>query len=253
MRCMTRIHQLAALTLLFAGMTSFGEEPQEVPLGEVAAGLHDRRIVKVRGWLRNVLNDELDPKFLFMVLNDGTNSICLVTREREKTDAFRALTGSEILATGRCNPLHLGSRQLMDTTMEIKLGSLSVLGKAPSDPFEVPDLFENRERIRVNNIVTLGPRRTAGRVLAVWKSRNLLVRTKAGDIVRAELADRNPPAPGSAIEIVGTPETDLNNLNLSGARWRASNEVLPPEPPAERTSAEFLLTDGKGNQMIKAS
>ncbi len=213
------------------------------------------QFVSIRGFIADVFRDEIDPRFVFLVLTDGSSSAFLTLCGKPDAKLPAHLIGSTVEAVGVVNipPAQTLNRKVQNVTVSVSgLNAIRVLEKAPEDPFDVPSLYS--EGVEIQSYIDAGLRRrgVAGRVIAVWRNKALLWTTN-GLVSRLQFSDGQHPKCGETIEAAGIPDTDFFRLNLSRAIWR-DREIAKkaPEPQPERIDAEALLTDGEGNKRISA-
>ena len=235
-----------------------GKAPEPIPasLAEINSSDFRNRVVSLNGFIADVFRDEIDPKFMFIVLSDGTSCAFLPVLGKPEDPLPSHLVGATVEVTGvvripRANTLN---RKVQNVTVNISnLDSIKILESAPDDPFDVPALYKDGVNMWGFLKSGLRRRRVAGRVIAVWRDK-ALVRTEEGLVSRVQFADRPFPACGASIEAAGIPDTDFFRLNLSRAIWReAAVKYDLPEPDAEPTTAEVLLRDTMGNAKISAA
>ena len=226
--------------------------PEDATAIGVAEGQWDNHFVKVSGTVRDAFNDEIDPRWGFLVIQSGRETLyaCFNSADACKT-RMDDLICAEISVTGLCStqviaPRHFSGRYILFSDRD----AISIIRPAPTDPFDVPDLYATRHT-HPPIINGMDRRRVVGRVIAVWHGDRLLLRTPDRHIVRVDLADRNPPLYGTNIEAVGIPETDLYRINLSRAIWRTNSLPEEVEPPPQDVTAKQLLTDWRGMPAIQ--
>lgn len=216
---------------------------------QILRGRYDARPVRTTGMLRDYFFDEIDPEYLFLILNSDKRTLYATTSLYTADDIRRldSLLGREVTVTGLCDPRPSGCRRKIGRL--IRINDCSALRAAPSeatDPFRLP-LFNAARQAQPAELSSLGRRRIVGRVIAVWQKEALLLRTPDGRLSRIDLAKADPPAFHANIEVVGFPETDLYRVNFSRAIWRA----VPADRPAEECSptdipAQALMTGLNG-------
>lgn len=231
-------------------------EPLTATPSELTSAEIKDRVVSLSGFVADIFRDEIDPRFIFIVLSDGANSAFLALHGGT-TDALPThLVGATAEAIGlahipRMNDLN---RKVQNVIVEINdLSSIRIIEKAPDDPFDVPSLYSNGVGMQGYIDAGLRRRRVAGKVLAVWRDKALLKTT--GELVsRVQFADAPYPKCGATIEAAGIPDTDFFRLNLSRAIWRETElaEDTSEQQP-EPIDAEALLTDGMGNTKISVA
>lgn len=252
------IHNNAQLWCDSCTFVSNGVAP---PVGETTAerflsGAEDNRRVKMRGVVRDTFRDENDPRFLYMPLLSGGEIIYAAFMSPAEED-HKELIGSEILATGICAPVVQNNRRQIGRTLHVGcdkatvINNIKVLRSANSDPFDVPEL-DNLRRESPSRIPLLGRRRASGRVIAAWEGK-MLVKTRFGEVVNVELAEKPAPEWGAFVDVVGFPETDLFRINLVRAAWRPdsrpSSIVSCPQMP-RIVSPREIMTDAEGRHSI---
>ena len=210
------------------------------------------QLVRLRGTVRTAFRDEIDPKYVWLVLTDGgatTHAAFCVSPDRlPVTDK---LVNCEVALVGvYANPTSGGLRRLFGNTVTaFSPEALTILRPAPQDPFDVPEI-ETQGSTSPANVMKMGRRKIAGTVVAVLRNAEILVRDSDGGPHRVRLMDKSLPDFGTAIEAVGAAETDLYRINLSEAVWRpAPFPPIPPEPPAD-VPVFKILGDGRGNPKI---
>ena len=232
--------------------------PTDVTASDFHSGAFDHAYVRVRGVVRDVFVDEIDAEWLFLVVGSehGTVFASFWIGENEGLDLAH-LEGSEVAVSGLCRKQRvdrrLGSRHTLRRTL-VSSGtkSIEVLKASPDDPFSVPEL-ESEKELSPEEIVSSGCRRVAGRVIATWGGRHVLIEADGrNDAVQCDMKAGPPPECGSFIEAVGLPETDLFRINLAKATWRSANApVAAQERPPEAVSAERLFMDENGKPAIQ--
>lgn len=247
------------LALLLPSLLPADEAAVRVGAEDLKSGRVDGKRVSIAGKVQDCFHDENDPRWIYLVVGDDETVFATLLTPEEKsarTEAFRrlqALVGATIEIVGTYRPSHSIVRKL--TTRMIfpipSLGSIRILKPAPSDPFSVPELG-NTSQLSAADIPTLGRRRVAGRVLTTWKGNRFLLRDEDREIHLVSLADSVLPKVGSRVEVAGRTQTDLYNVNLSGAVWRSLPSKEETEEPAEPITTERLLCDERGNPMINA-
>ena len=214
---------------------------------------HSDRPYRIRGTVADTFTDDVDPRFVYFTLEGAARQVlCSVRIDSRDPSETLALSGRRVelrgavrTASSLIRRAYLGKMFLVESPDDIRL-----LGDDP-DPFDVPELAL-ADGLRPDQIVRFGRRRVAGCVLAVWGGRNVLLQPDAGRPIRAILAtDRDLPAYGQRVDIVGRTETDTYNIALTHARWRAAGGIAPlvriPTPVPVRS----LLVDERGNRRFE--
>ena len=225
-------------------------QPYLATVADIQAGLHDLKIVTVRGEVTAVFKDEIDNNWHYCILSDGRNNINLAVRSDTDAPAWtRDLPGATIEATGLCCSF-FGLRRFIQPGVRVdNADAIRILEKAP-DPFNVQEL-EDTQAMTITDVLRLGRRKVRGQVLAAWEDDHLLVKTPDGRVVRTHLsvgADR--PDPGDIVEVAGTVTTDFFRLNLADAVVRKASQNTPlvaPEPviSEKQFSADMMIPRNK--------
>ena len=230
---------------------SVAPPPPEASARDLESGRFDSRLVRVRGTVLRTFRDEIDPKYVHLALtSDGAAFHATCCDDRTSADDMRSLRGAEVMIDGVYSTSLSGLRELFGKSVNtLSPSAIRVLRPAPADPFSASSI-DTATPTSPDKVSTLARLRAAGRVIAVWQGRNILLRDSAGKVRKVTLEEDTPPACGSSVEVVGTPETDLYRINLGDAAWRPLGaQTQEHEPPAVMT-AEELLTDGRGNYKI---
>ena len=245
--------------IIYAGCRSLevlSKHPPKLPRGITATqflgGSYDHWPVIVKGFIRDSFRDEIDPRVVFFMLVSGGETIYAVLTLEDESDGdiFDKYVGAEVSIAGLCRTSAHGTRRQIGRFLKIEnIDAISVLKPPSIDPFNVPEI-RSPSPLRATEVSALGRRRAIGRVIAVWHGDRLLIRTEANRIVGVELAKGPSPRYGHMIEVAGLPETDLYNINLSRAIWRAlPDDGFADESPT-KTTATSLMFDHSGRLRI---
>ena len=208
------------------------------------SGKHYGRRVKISGLVSDAFHDEIDPDFLFLILNcNGLKIHAAVKRTLPGLpDTVGAIIGQKISIKGVCDVLRRGGRQFIGYYLRPYVKSdVQILSPQP-DPFNVPDLG-NLFMKTPSEISELGRRQITGRVIAVYERHIVMVKTQDGQTILADLTDKNLPAFGETIQIVGFPESNLFRVNLVRAIWRKAPPCKINEDAPTPVTARSLMKD----------
>lgn len=216
-------------------------KPRDISATDLASGLHDNRLVRLKGTLRDVFNDEIDPSFTFLTLaREGLSVLVAIpTVNRSVVSGIRRQIGNEAEAIGICTKSSLGGRQHVGRIICLSgPEDLHLQEDIPANPFSAPELGE-LEDLSPAAIATLGRHRGRGQVLALWdKAGKALLRDPLGHVFRVEFATQPSPATGAFVEAVGFAESDMFTLGLTRAVWR-------PVEPWPTASDPVLALNGE--------
>ena len=221
----------------------------EATLSEIKNGKYDNLPVKIRGTIKEVFRDDIDPIWYYLVLTDGDKSIYLTLHsDCADLEAVQKLTGAFVAVSGLCSPWDYGYRVTLGRLINLlDFKDIEVMRQAPSDPFDVPEVvtirFPNPE-----DIPPLERRRLSGKVIAVWRGNRILVKSENGNVHTVELSGGPVPEYGAMIEAAGLLKTDLYRMNLSDAIWRRKNLAAMKDDNVEEV--RNILTDAKGQTRV---
>ena len=234
--------------------------PLDVTAENFLSGAHDCHLVRLSGRVRDIVPDEIDRAYEFLILISDNQTIYVPCNRAfiSLPDANRIL-GAEITVTGICDPSDIGGRRHVGRLLNPTAGDALRIDEPPPDPFDVPTL-EAVGNISPAWVSALGPRLVTGQVIAILRGRKLILRTRPLAIVNIALAEEasapvgktSMPAVGDMIDAVGFPITDLYRLNLARSRWRpAEPSKRPPSLPASRIRTTNIdeLVDRKGKDL----
>ena len=195
---------------------------------DVVAGKHGKQVVTVVADIEDVLADDLNPDYHFLILRADGETLYAPIHHADGS-RLRRFVGTRAAVTFYCDTNRVSNARRQINCQAHILGEdfIEVLRPPPNDPFQVPKLADT-PIWSAEQLARLGKRRVEGLVLASWRGDEALVKTKDGCTVRVELADGAPPPCGTAVEAVGYPETDLININLSRALIRPRADQGPP-------------------------
>ena len=223
----------------------------EVGLKEAFSPRFATKVVRLKGTIRDVIDDDLDAQYHFIVLNANYSTIyCPIMNAPRK--ALTALIGARVAIVGVPDGYNLPfGRRLLGRKFCIKsLDDITVLVPPPQDPFNVKRTTDLRA---YSNFAVdahfLGRVKMAGRVLAAWDQTHFLLRRDDGLLAKVETIDDAPPA-NAWVETVGTAESDLFNVNLLQAVWRTADGGSNAVEAVTSTTAKAILENERGQHEI---
>lgn len=234
------------LDILFHGILP---EPPEIPVSDFLRMIPEMHRVAIRGTITDVLPDDIDEHYIFLILEKDKIPIfltCLCTRD--KLPGFQKFLGHEVVATGI--PSSVGSGRFRDLGKSLSISGIDAIhlvAGSTTDPFdtsEIPlDLARNPLALTQG-----GWRKTSGTVIARWQNNHALLKRTDGTVIRVEFAAQTGPQVGTMVDVVGMPETDLLNISIARALWRPSSEPtvnIHTQPMS--ISLRELFTNHRGN------
>ena len=223
----------------------------EVELKEAFSPRFAQKVVRLKGTIRDVIDDDLDARYHFIVLNANYSTIyCPIMNAPRK--ALTALIGARVSIVGVPDGYNLPlGRRLLGRKFCIKsLDDITVLVPPPQDPFNVKRTTDLRA---YSNFAVdahfLGRVKMAGRVLAAWDQTHFLLRRDDGLLAKIETIDDAPSA-NAWVETVGTAESDLFNVNLLQAVWRPAADGSNAVEAVTSTTAKAILENERGQHEI---
>lgn len=214
---------------------------------------YDNQIVQLEGIIQDVFRDEIDPKYLFAVLEDDAGEVYIsFTKKSLPIDSLADLNGCKVSVIGFCRPHNsVNSRHLgHELNVSPPSGKIAILEQPKTAPFAFP-LFVYQRPLSPSLVNRLGKRRILGRVLARRRQQEFLLLTDSGHISRVELQGNTPPSVGETVEVVGSVETDAHYINFSQALWRPAEDVETSRQDVTEMTARKLLFNENGATMIK--
>lgn len=236
--------------------------PVDASAAEINDGRMRNRIVRLKGTIIDLLRDEIDPRFIFLVIFSGGETVYANIRRTGNSEKLKSLVGAKVSVVGACVLSHEADTSRFNLGMLLHIGSMhdiSILRPAPKDPFSAPPLEGGVRDIRKAAASDSPRRKATGRVIAVWRGDCALLRTDENHVSRIRISSGTAPAVGDVIEAVGMPETDIYNRNLSRAIWRRRGDTPPSRPtteardplPPEHVAVKSLLVDEQGRTEMK--
>ena len=238
----TEIYDFNQVVALCDSIEHIGQDsaplPESASAAELVSGKFDCRLVKIKGTLRDMFQDEIDSHYRYFVLNCDGKMVYASSRKIGDDDMT---IGALVEITGICDPIAIGGRRHMGRTIKIKSCRQIGIASTPVDNVFDSPLIDNVSSLGPMEIQSLGIRRARGTVIATWHPQKVLVKTERSNLISATIANQKLPATGMSIEIAGLPETDLFNINLSRAAWKASDcRIDVPQEPLEMDFEEFF-------------
>ena len=211
---------------------------------------------RIRGTVRGVFADDIDPDYAFLVLGGRTRAVYVnVCIAGSDLDALHALLGTEVTVDGFiCAPQGIqrfrsGRQVFVNNVCDIR-----PLREAGHSAFDAPALKDLSFR-EPAELLACGRRRARGSVLAVWGEDSILLGTDEGTVLRADLVNVRAPRTGERIEVSGFPETDFFRINLSCATWRPAPSAVSAAAtniPPDEVSIPDLFADVAGRSRVRS-
>ena len=208
-------------------------QPTTIPLPKLDPRLHNLHLIGTEGTVVDVIHDEIDSRFMFLLLKDGSAEYPVALKNTTGFDSLRYLE-AHIRVRGMFFCHAIGYRAYSGPYIEPD--EISIVTHPPADPFAAPPI-QHYPLMTPQEVASLPRRSEIGHVLATWNGNKFIMRTPKGKIVLAQmLSGVPPPENGSNVNAVGYPATDLFRINLTRA-------IVRPEPTSaacEETEHELI-------------
>lgn len=228
-------------------------KPQDMTIADILRSSNDYRFVRTHGIVFDAFPDEIDSKWNFLLIRDGSSTILAAMFDfgcsaRPHLDS---LIDSEVELTCFRTPSRSGRRMFTGPYLTLPDESyLHIIKPAPDNPFSLPRL-ENLVHTRPADIALMRRRTVEGEAIAIWGGRNVMIAEENGRTVRVELSTADElPSCGDHVEAVGFPQTDLYRINLTHGHLRTLGHGGIRESPPEDISALQLFRTEKGELTI---
>ena len=223
-----------------------GTPPPPLPVSgdDILSGKVDFKNIVLRGIVNDAFRDDIDERYIILIVNDGNDGILVPVCATSMTDAgIQSYIGAEVSVAGFCDPQPQTSRRRARRLLATRtVDDVRVIRRADSNPFAVPDI-QSLALERPSRISACGRHKVSGRVLAVWQGDTFLIKAADGNLCRVQLSCRDTPTCGDYVEAVGFPETDLYRINLSRAIWQKANgTAIPDSAPLPARVSDIVLT-----------
>ena len=211
----------------------------------------DARPVVMRGTVVDIVYDEIDPAWRFLLMRTATTpffaAVCV-----GRDASLDHLLGATVSAKGIATVLPDGAKRKFQTPQLTVTDAADITIDVPAcdDPRHAPPIPNNPqpgiETMRYRSVAALsrmGLRRVEGCIIAVFDNgRAALVRTDGGQIVGLTLAKgETAPSYGERVIAAGFPETDLFIIILSKARLAPGRGEALAAGPAMALSEDFEM------------
>ena len=210
--------------------------------------------VKVCGLVVDAFRDEIDPNWIYFILNcQGETAYATSRVEQELPMPLTDYIGMTLSVEGVCRKLKYSNRrQITRIVTTHGLNHIKVEDPGMPDPFTAPTL-EDISSLRPEDIHRIGRRCATGRVIASWGAGDALVLATDGEIIRVEVISEKRPRRGDAIDFSGFPNLHGFRLIFLKSKWRTSERECPAIEPTASVSPEDLFTNEKGQYRINAN
>ena len=152
-----------------------GDEIQPVPraLQDLSSIRDNLRLVQTTGTVIDWRTSEDDPDYLCLTLKDGPTTMPVFVHSQDR-EAVNRLLESQVSVVGTFNWALPSVRRYARPLIVSQLPDIQVV--APPPPPESVPFLERKLYQTPRSIGSLGKRKIAGEIVAVWQGRNLLLR-----------------------------------------------------------------------------
>ena len=215
-------------------------EIQTATLAALQAAQPDLQLVKTEGTIVDVIPDEIDPYYAYILLKDnGTmlSAACPVSSQLKNMIDARVTVQGLFFKHIYTQRKHLGPCLSLSG-----IDAFTVLTPPPTDPFDFPPL-PRQLYLSPLEVARLGKRSITGHVIASWQKNRLYVAADDSKIIGVELSEGEQlPSYGTFVKVVGNPETDLYRIILTGARVRSEDGPALTEDESDFLTINTLFT-----------
>lgn len=244
---------VAVCSNLFFAATAEPPLPRKITVRQAQSGAFDNRLVQISGTVCDSFVDDIDPRFVFVTLQDETGVIYATTAS--DADAAKALSiNADVTLVGICHFDHVTRRPHIGRRIDIfSCRSAVTSGKPREGLFASLPVRWARDYNPSGNAVP-SQWRLQGRVIVRWGGSCVLIRDARDNYFIAEMSDKVLPDQGDFIDVVGFPYANPYHLFMTHAGWRRSTctTVFPSPVPVE-TTARDLLADEHGRPRFSAT
>ena len=230
--------------------------PRRTDTQQIASGKENFNLVTVKGYISEIISDETDPDWYYMVLrNDGVSIYVSVPETGRLPQPLSALVDADVELTGIALPHYCAWRKFVGPHLELmSQNDIRILSPLRDNPFDAPYLPHIRH-VSPRDVNDMRRHRIEGAVLAVWHPAKMLIREQSDRLLEVDLAQELPPVPGTCVVAVGFPATDLFRLKLVRARCKplpgSGKAALVKPDMARRVTARKILLGKRGKRMLQ--
>ena len=218
--------------------------PREITVSQAQSGEYDSRLVRISGTVCDRFIDEIDPKYVFVTLQDETDVIYAVT-ENSTPAADHLSINSDVSLVGICYFDHVTRRPHIGRRLAI-ISSHSIItsGKRREDPIVRLPVRRARDYNPAENAAP-SQWHLQGLVIVRWDGSCALIRDERDCYFIAEMSEKRLPGQGDFVDIIGYPYANPYQLFMTRASWQRATGAfgLPSPTPAETTARDLLLDE----------
>ena len=218
--------------------------PRTATPSQIGTGRFDYDQVKVSGVVTDAFRDEIDPDFVFVILEAGGAKTISTFRDYGKVAAqsFESLIDTAVSITGMCVTHYMDGRHNMDRFLWLTdFGAIQHIDDTDNSLLRTQ--FPHREKV-------------CGSVVACWNDREFYLLTDTGKRIRVRLMQGGvTPKPGHRVTVLGFLRKNvffsrlINATCIEESPETASTEL---EQPIARLPQDILY-DNQGRMRIDPS
>jgi len=218
--------------------------PRMATPSQLGTGHFDYDQVKVSGVVTDAFRDEIDPDFVFVILEAGGAKTISTFRDYGKVAAqsFKSLIDTAVTITGMCVTHYMDGRHNMDRFLWLTdFGAIHHINETDDSLLHAE--FPHREKV-------------CGSVVACWNDREFYLLTDTGRRIRVRLMQGGvTPKPGHRVTVLGFLRKNVFFSRLVNATCiEESSEAASPEPePSMTLTPQTILYDDQGRMKIDPS
>lgn len=230
-------------------------EPKNITIAQINSGRFDEHLVTVEGVVRNIIHDDIDPQYEFIILSAG-KSIVYIARNIENTEKIdqSEMIGAHIYATGACRRNRLSQKRTTGRHIERQIslipGGIKILRPPTTDFSRLSDISEiyhcQPEEIPIDTRY-----RASGKILAVWGKDEAMLKRASGKPVRIRFVSKELPKPGQSVDVAGFAESNLFSLSLDNAVWKPSESDFQTEQALTNMTVGAIMEDEYDHPKIR--
>lgn len=219
------------------------DDPINCTCADIQGGKGDNHLVRIRGVISSVIQDEVDPRYLWASFRDASGGIFLTFNvKRFGKKRLQDFVDSEIEVTGLASILG-GLRHNLGRSVSVESPSdIRILSPAPEDPFLAPPF---------SSLQVIHRQQLSGTVIGI-STDCFFIRTPSSQVIAVSPADAPERLkPGSVVSAVGFATLDPYHVMLSEAIVRVdSRPGKDLVEPADNTTIEGLFKDSRDQEKI---
>ena len=238
-------------------VVAHGTPPAAIPItsDRLSNPVFENRLVRLEGVLTDVVPDDIDREWLYLVLDSGKGNVFFTYRTCGNETPCDHLIGATVSVSAFLQNDSPDRRRAIGVKLRIPSLDSIIVRKTGDGSSAAPVLSTAEIGFPLSLSRLRSIRRSAvGTVAAAWGGDRLLLRTDAGELFRGELARPGLPPFGSRIRLTGFPETDLYTTILVRSIWQPENgPAAPAETNVQALVVSMLQNESAGRECFDFS